>query len=78
MFYLGNRKGLFAEKIKTHKNMAPPELSFNREKIYLNFSGHSVLAQEKVTYTHGSIVNLYIVYLISTNSSTTANNDYLD
>ena len=33
----------------------------DKEKIYLNIS-KDYLAQEKVTYTHGSIANVYVVY----------------
>ena len=51
--------GLSDEKIKSPKD----DYSVLREKkIYLLFSLYSVLGQEKVTYTHGSIANLYVVY----------------
>ena len=45
-----------------------PELSYNGTKIRLEFNG-SCLKQDKVTYNHGKIVNIYIVYEISKNYS---------
>ena len=43
-----------------------PELSYYGSKIRVKFSG-SCLKQDKITYTHGKIVNIYIVYEISKN-----------
>ena len=45
-----------------------PELSYYGTKIRVEFSG-SCLKQDKVTYGHGKIVNIYIVYEISKNYS---------
>ena len=45
-----------------------PELSYYGTKIRLEFNG-SCLKQDKVTYNHGKIVNIYIVYEISKNYS---------
>ena len=56
--------GLFDEKIKSIEDDYSPELGLNKLRICLNFR-NDVLAQEKVTYTHEHIVNLYIVYSIS-------------
>ena len=46
-----------------------PELSSKiSTKIRVEFNG-SCLKQDKVTYNHGEIVNIYIVYEISKNDS---------
>ena len=52
------------EKIKPTKDSYSPKLSFKGEKISLNFNS-SILVQEKISYTHGSIVNIYVVYSLS-------------
>ena len=43
-----------------------PELSYYVCKIRLKFNG-SYLKQDEITYTHGAIVNINIVFEISTN-----------
>ena len=43
-----------------------PELSYCLTKIRVKFSG-SCLKQDKATYNHGTIVNIYIIYVISKN-----------
>ena len=58
---------------RLHSNTASnykitPELSYYGTKIRLEFNG-SCLKQDKVTYNHGKIVNIYIVYEISKNYS---------
>ena len=45
-----------------------PELSYYGTKTKVEFDG-SCLKQDKVTYNHGTIVNIYIVYEISKNYS---------
>ena len=45
-----------------------PELSYYGTKIRVEFNG-SCLKQDKATYNHGKIVNIYIVYEISKNYS---------
>ena len=45
-----------------------PALSYYGTKIRVEFNG-SYLRQDKVTYNHGKIVNIYIVYEISKNYS---------
>ena len=49
-------------------DIVTPELSFYGTKIRIEFNG-SCLKQVKVTYSHGTIVNIYIVYEISKNCS---------
>ena len=46
-----------------------PELSFYGTKTRVEFNG-SYLKQDKVTYNHRKIVNIYIAYEISQNYST--------
>ena len=58
-------KGLSNEKINaantnTNNDLAPI-VKFNGSQMYLEFKG-AILKQNKVTYSHGSVVNIYIVY----------------
>ena len=46
--------------------MITPSLDYLGAKIKVKFSG-SCLKQDKATYNHGTIVNIYIVYKISKN-----------
>ena len=61
-------KGLSNEKISSiiipNFNKAP-SLAYDNAKIKLKFVG-SLLKQDKITYNHGKIVNIYIVYRLST------------
>ena len=64
-------KGLSDERLESitaSNHKITPELSFYGTKIRVGFNG-SCLKQDKVTYTHGKIVNIYIVYEISKNYS---------
>ena len=57
-------KGLSAESIKpptTSDNSLTPELNYYGTKTRVKFTG-SCLKQPKISYTHGTIVNIYIVY----------------
>ena len=45
-------------------NFLTPSLNYLGTKIRVNISG-SCLKQDKVTYNHGKIVNIYIVYEIN-------------
>ena len=65
-------KGLSNESIKppsAPNNFLTPSLNYVGTKISVNFSG-SCLKQDKVTYTHGKIVNIYIVYEINKKDNT--------
>ena len=53
--------GLSDEKLKSIQDDNFPELLYDKEKSYLNF-GNNVLSEEKFTYTHDHIINLYITY----------------
>ena len=53
--------GLSDEKLKSIRDDYFPELWYDKERKYLNFR-KDVLAQEKISYTHDHIVNIYIIY----------------
>ena len=60
-------KGLSNKSIKppsAPNNFLAPSLNYLGTKIRVKFSG-SCLKQDKLTYTHGKIVNIYIVYEIN-------------
>ena len=68
-------KGLSAESIKpptTSDNSLTPALSYYGTKTRVKFTG-SCLKQSKISYTHGKVVNIYIVYELGASSS--HNND---
>ena len=57
-------KGLSAESItppSAPNNFLNPSLNYLGTKTRVRFSG-SCLKQDKITDTHGKIVNIYIVY----------------
>ena len=67
--YFLKSKGLSYERINsiTASNYSiTPQLSYYGSKIRVKFNGRC-LKQDKVTYTHGKTVNIYIVYKISKN-----------
>ena len=45
-------------------NSITPKLSYYGSKLRVKFNG-SCLKQDKITYTHGAIANIFIVYGIS-------------
>ena len=68
-------KGFSAESIKpptTSDNSLTPALSYYGTKTRVKFTG-SCLKQSKISYTHGKVVNIYIVYELGASSSD--NND---
>ena len=67
--YFWKSKGLSDEKISsitTSNYSITPELSYYGTKVRVKFSG-SCLKQDKPTYNHGKIANIYIAYEISKN-----------
>ena len=54
--------------LKTSDYTITPELSYYDSKTRVKFSG-SCLKQDKVSHSHGKIVNIYLVYEISKNYS---------
>ena len=68
-------KGLSAETINlptTSDNSRTPTVSYYGTKTRVKFTG-SCLKQSKISYTHGKVVNIYIVYELGASSS--HNND---
>ena len=64
-------KGLSAESIKpptTSDNILSPVLNYYGAKTRVKFTG-SCLKQPKILYTHGKVVNIYIVYELGASSS---------
>ena len=64
-------KGLSDESIKpptTSDNSLAPALNYYGTKTRVKFAG-SCLKQSKVSYKHGTIVNIYIVYELRASSS---------
>ena len=49
-----------------------PELSFFGTKTKVEFN-RSCLKQDKITYNHGKVVNIYIVYEIGNNNNNNSN-----
>ena len=67
--YFCKSKGLSDERINsitTSNNSITPELSHYDTKTRVKFNG-DCLKQDKATYSHGTIVNIYIVHKISKN-----------
>ena len=67
--YFWKSKGLSDEIISSNSvsnHRITPELSYDGTKTRVMFSG-SFLKQDRATYNHGTIVNIYIVYEISKN-----------
>ena len=59
-------KGLSYESFKaisTSDNRLDPTLNYYGTKIRIKFTG-DCLEQQKITYKHGKVVNIYIVYSI--------------
>ena len=67
--YLWKSKGLpdkRLDSVTASNYIITPELNFYGAKTRVEFNG-SCLKQDKVTYNHGKIVNIYIVYEINKN-----------
>ena len=67
--YFWKSKGLSDEKVNSiaiSNHIVTLKLSYYGTKTRVEFSG-SCLRQDKITYDHGKIVNIYIVYEISKN-----------
>ena len=64
-------KGLYAESIKpptTSDNSLTPALNYYGTKTRVKFIG-SCLKQRKISYTHGKVVHVYIIYELGVSSS---------
>ena len=65
-------KGLSNESIKpptTSDNSLAPALNYYGNKIRVKFARSCLKQSNKISYTHGKIVNIYIVYAFGTSSS---------
>ena len=70
-------KGLYDESItppSAPNNFLNPSLNYLGTKIRVRVS---CLKQDKITYTHGKLVNIYIVYEINKKDSTTSSDPTL-
>ena len=70
MFQNGNLKDCL---VKVLRQFLPliidnPTLNYYGTKIRLKFTGDS-LKQQKITYNHGKVVNIYIIYSLGASSS---------
>ena len=68
-------KGLSAETIKlpsTSHNSLAPGVSYNDTKTRVKFTGRC-LKQPKISYTHRTIVHIYIVYELGASGSNNNN-----
>ena len=71
IFHHEKSKGLSDKTIKppaTSDNSLTPLIVYGRNKIKVKFTG-GWLKQPKLSYTHGPIVNTYIVYELCASSS---------
>ena len=69
--YYWQSKGLSDEKIntiKTHNHRITPKLNYYGTKTRVEFNG-TCLKQDKIMYTHGKVVNIYIVYELTGSNS---------
>ena len=69
IIYIWKSKGMSDERINsiTASNYSiTPELSYYGTKTRVKFNGNC-LKKDRVMYDHGTLVNVYIVYEISTN-----------
>ena len=69
---LRQSKGLSNENIDPPTTSLSPSINYVGNKIRVKFTG-SCLKQSKISYTHGKVVNIYIVYELGASSS--HNND---
>ena len=56
-------KGLSNEVFKPPDNRLAPELIYSGEGLYVKFNG-SCLKEDKITFNHSKIVNIYIFYAL--------------
>ena len=66
-------KGLSTENIDPPTTSLSPSINYVGNKIRVKFTGSCLKQSNKLTYTHGKVVNIYIVFELGTSSSN--NND---
>ena len=67
-------KGLSTENIDPLTTSLSPSINYVGNKIRVEFTGSCLEQSNKLTYTHGKVVNIYIVYELGASSSNI--NDY--
>ena len=66
-------EGLSNENIDSPTTSLSPSINYVGNKIRVKFTGSCLKQSNKLTYTHGKVVNIYIVYELGASSS--HNND---
>ena len=62
-------KGLSTENIDRPTTSLSPSINYVGNKIRVKFNGSYLKQSNKLTYTHGKVVNIYIVYDLGASSS---------
>ena len=62
-------KGLPVENIDPHTTSLSPSINYVGSKIRVTFTGSFLKQSNKLTYTHGKVVNIYIVYELGASRS---------
>ena len=62
-------KGLSTENIDPPTTSLSPSINYVGNKIRVKFTGSCLKQSNKLTYTHGKVVNIYIVYELDASSS---------
>ena len=62
-------KGLSTENIDPLTTSLSPSINYVGNKIRVEFTGSCLEQSNKLTYTHGKVVNIYIVYELGASSS---------
>ena len=62
-------KGLSNENIDPSTTSLSPSINYVGNKIRVKFTGSCLKQSNKLTYTHGKVVNIYIVYELGASSS---------
>ena len=62
-------KGLSTETIDPHTTNLSLLINYFGNKIRVKFTGSCLKQSNKLTYTYGKVVNIYIVYELSASSS---------
>ena len=62
-------KGLSTENIDRPTTSLSPSINYVGNKIRVKFTGSCLKQSNKLTYTHGKVVNIYIVYELGASSS---------
>ena len=62
-------KGLSTGNIDPPNTSLSPSINYVVNKIRVKFTGSCLKQSNKLTYTHGKVVNIYIVYELGASSS---------